>query len=696
MAEPVAKLLPTDFPIRSLGYLFPDFDSFYKELRPILGFVSINIIKKRNEDGTITTDTDWVETRARGLTSGLGILAIFIGKNLYLKFRSREYLGEQRSFVDEFLAETAFVIAEIRRKEHVWANLFRDIEPIIKLNQIETQRNTGVDKTGKNQHEKSSQSSILSHENIEQKNKSVDSTGYEQKGTVTAITEKGTNYAPLGKILSSLNALNFDFPTFYERFYHLFNTYTAPPSLQWIINKTTGRRKWVTEEEYEEIVEPEKKKKPSLGIDPWQILEEYEKTKNREKYLEALKIYHDTNEKDLVKLPETSNRKPRIENRVKIGNGLIPAYESFRPFPTLEEFRKRVNGEVDGFNKIIGYEVVIKQIERYLTSWWQYNKYKDIYPLEAKPPRQLMIALLGSPGLGKSYIVKEIAKLLGRGYSPISLNGKNSSSIIYGTDMANPGADPGEIVKAISRNKDQTTVVLFDEIEKAGLEAKQAIGNPSDRTQNYMFKDSFYDFPTPCDNVIYFAALNYPEQLPDFIADRFEKVTVEPYSYEQRIELARSLLWSNLKEGMISILIKDVLKKKPREIYDLLNQEELLKKTLTWTFSVRGIKDNIEGKLLVTLSTEFLNEYNLKSLPNDVVNYDWGFFPREVKEELDLGDKSRGRASCPYTKDKNQPHRKFSDPVPPGYIPSKCECFVNNLDKVPGWKENMTTIKWRG
>src|SRR5437764_7853653 len=109
-----------------------------------------------------------------------------------------------------------------------------------------------------------------------------------------------------------------------------------------------------------------------------------------------------------------------------------------------------------------------------------------------------MLALLGPPGLGKSYIAGAIAKCLDRGYAPISLNGKQSASIIYGTDISNPGSDPGEIVKAISRSKDQTCLILLDEIEKCGPDAKKAIGNPADRTQNFMFKDSFYDFPTPC------------------------------------------------------------------------------------------------------------------------------------------------------------------------------------------------------
>jgi len=159
-----------------------------------------------------------------------------------------------------------------------------------------------------------------------------------------------------------------------------------------------------------------------------------------------------------------------------------------------------------------------------------------------------MIGLLGDPGLGKTYICQAIGKALGTGYYRISLNGKNSSSIIYGSSIENPGAEMGGIVKAISENKSQFTVTFFDEIEKAGKEAKDAIGEPTDRTGNAEFKDALYDFITPCNNLLFFCALNYAEELPDFIRDRFTMIEVEPPSYQQRIEILRAMLMSSMKK----------------------------------------------------------------------------------------------------------------------------------------------------
>jgi ATP-dependent Lon protease len=159
-----------------------------------------------------------------------------------------------------------------------------------------------------------------------------------------------------------------------------------------------------------------------------------------------------------------------------------------------------------------------------------------------------MIGLTGDPGLGKTYICESLGDALGNGYSKISLNGKNSPGIIYGTSIDNPGAEMGGVVKAISENKSQFALVLFDEIEKSGKEAKDAIGEPTDRTSNKRFKDSLFDFPTPCNNLMFFCALNYAEELPDFISDRFTMTEVKPSSYKQRIDILRSLLAGSLKK----------------------------------------------------------------------------------------------------------------------------------------------------
>ena len=68
----------------------------------------------------------------------------------------------------------------------------------------------------------------------------------------------------------------------------------------------------------------------------------------------------------------------------------------------------------------------------------------------------------------------------------------------------------------------------------------------------------------------------------------------------------------------------------------MFNKEELLKKCLTRTFSIRGAKDNIILSLIPTLIADFLEPELTLLKEEQIINYDWGFVN---KEELDKGDK---------------------------------------------------------
>src|SRR5215213_8515752 len=174
--------------------------------------------------------------------------------------------------------------------------------------------------------------------------------------------------------------------------------------------------------------------------------------------------------------------------------------------------------------------------------------------------------LLGEPGLGKTYISQAIAKALGRGFHMLGMNGKLNASLITGTNIENPGAEPGEVVKAIARREDRSCVIVFDEIEKAARECKEATGIPTDITTNRNYQDTFLDFPTPTNECIFIATVNRPQDVPNFVADRFAiRVEVLPLAYEQRLEVIRAVLQSELKK--LSPALEKICHQKWEEVY---------------------------------------------------------------------------------------------------------------------------------
>jgi hypothetical protein len=104
--------LNNSIPQKCLARIFGgSFNRFFNEaLKSLLQDVAISI--RKNDAG---------ENVAVGLSDEKlwGARAIFIARNYYTKYEYREYLGEERDFVNGFSSELSFIIFEIIKKEHL-------------------------------------------------------------------------------------------------------------------------------------------------------------------------------------------------------------------------------------------------------------------------------------------------------------------------------------------------------------------------------------------------------------------------------------------------------------------------------------------------------------------------------------------------------------------------------------------------
>ena len=638
------------------------------------------------------------------LMSGYGMNAVFIAKHYFLKYQYRVFEPYEDDFMAQFTAELTFVIAEIRRTEWLWQDVFRNIKQWLKPLKVgsDTRTSQNYDKTqaqgGKTitsgnessnwqDQKQSNQKNIPAFANVDltsgqfggfSRQQQLSTQSQEQgQGSRSANRQNTTtkqNHSnkefyraakdsnvsitktevyelnSVSRLLNNFHLAIVDFSKYYARFNRLFIKMFGV-SVVPIWDPETGRRRYVSEAQYEEMTSEETATtRPPEGNEWDESLP----------YLERLKIILHKTEKEYKKLPDTSNRKPRVALRLKVLEGCLKAYEpEFITLPSVAEFQARIRGEVEGYTRVIGYANIIQIVERWLRSYHFASRN------DTPAPAQLMIMLLGEPGLGKTYISMAIAKALGRGFHMVGMNGKKVASLITGTGIDNPGAEPGEVAKAISRREDRGCVICFDEIEKADRECKEACGIPTDITTNRGYTDIFVDFPIPTNECIFVATVNRPQDVPQFVADRFAvRVEVLPLGYLERLEVVRVVLQGELKK--LNNAFRRIYHLDWERIYERFNQEELLKRMLTWTFSIRGAKNNVLLKLIPVLISDFLEPELV--LPTDLVNYDWDFLKREGKDE-----------SCPYVQDRRNEHKR------------NCMCFVRNLNLAPGWEEEMGT-----
>ena len=157
-----------------------------------------------------------------------------------------------------------------------------------------------------------------------------------------------------------------------------------------------------------------------------------------------------------------------------------------------------------------------------------------------------IICLVGPPGVGKTTLVKSIAKSLNKKFVKISVGGVSDEAEIIGHRRTYLGANPGKIISSMKKAGVNNPVFLIDEIDKL---TKDYHGDPAsallsvlDKEQNKNFCDNYIEEEFDLSNVLFILTANDINTIPNALKDRLEIIELSSYTNLDKKEICKKYL----------------------------------------------------------------------------------------------------------------------------------------------------------
>ncbi|MBQ4648738.1 MAG: endopeptidase La [Clostridia bacterium] len=226
----------------------------------------------------------------------------------------------------------------------------------------------------------------------------------------------------------------------------------------------------------------------------------------------------------LNKMPYGSQEASVIRNYIEVCLEL-PWDKTTKDRLDVEKARKILEKDHDGLKKVK---------ERIL----EYIAVKKLSP----DVTGQILCLVGPPGVGKTSIVRSIAKALNKKYVRIALGGVRDEADIRGHRKTYVGSMPGRIINGLKLAGSSNPVMLLDEIDKL---TRDAHGDPSsallevlDSEQNKGFRDHFVELPMDLSRCMFITTANTVETIPSALLDRLEIIHMDSYSEKEKLSIA--------------------------------------------------------------------------------------------------------------------------------------------------------------
>lgn len=234
--------------------------------------------------------------------------------------------------------------------------------------------------------------------------------------------------------------------------------------------------------------------------------------------------------------------------------------------------------------------------------------------VNGRSPHPLL--LVGSPGCGKTSLALSLASAFPeRGSALISMSGKSAAFELCGSDQSWRASDFGLIIKAFLQAGSLSPVIIFDELDKAGTSdthsrADSVFLELLERESARLFTDNFLSLPVDVSNGWFIFTANTLAGIPEPLLDRLYIFFMEPYSYEELLCIAGSIVSRLNMSAKCPVRFPDpVMRKLVLSSYGTSSSVRPLQQNIERVFALKAREAlNSKRKTVLEASEEEINK----------------------------------------------------------------------------------------